>query len=357
MVITDFTSLVHEILHEPSSRSSIEPLPASSTQRLTLQQTEGDLSNTRSEDAEPRGIPLSISTQLTGKTYWQHVAKIGIQIAEALQYAHANGTLHRDIKPANIVVDCHGVCWVADFGLAKAMEDTRSMSGSLAGTLAYMAPEQLRGKADQRSDIYSLGLTLYELLTLRPAHQAADRAQLMLKIASVNPPRPRQLQAAIPRDLETIVLKSIDREASKRYETAADLAADLRRFLEDRPIQARRTSSIEHAWRWCRRNPVTTGLATTAGLLLLLVAAVASIGYAQTSAALKAEQDQRARTEAATEVAIEVLDRIYEQFAPPSPSGPPFDKLTPRKNRSCLRQPLAYWMTYWCSMIGLLRPV
>ncbi len=260
----------------------------------------------------------SAGTTVTGASYWDSVTRLGIQIADALQYAHTRGTLHRDIKPANLIIDSQGVVWVADFGLAKALEHEHvSRSGEIVGTLAYMAPEQLQGQADRRSDIYSLGLTLYELLTLRPAFQDADRTRLLQRIASDEPPRPRQVRPEIPRDLETIVLKATAHEPERRYPSAEELAADLQCFLEDRPIQARRATAAERLWRWCRRNPVVASLSATAAILLLLVALTASIGYARTTRALAGERTQRQRAEAATEVAVQVLDRIYERFAPP----------------------------------------
>jgi tetratricopeptide (TPR) repeat protein len=260
------------------------------------------------------------------------VARLGIQIADALQYAHTKGTLHRDIKPANLIIDTQSVVWVADFGLAKALEhDPVSRSGEIVGTLAYMAPEQLQGRTDRRSDIYSLGLTLYELLTLRPAFQDPDRTRLLQRIARDVPPRPRQVRPEIPRDLETIVLKATAHEPERRYPSAEELAADLQCFLEDRPIQARRATGPERLWRWCRRNPVVASLSTTAAILLLLVALTASIGYARTTRALAGERTQRQRAEAATDVAVQVLDRIYERFAPPdlgtamNPADPGFE--------------------------------
>ena len=185
-------------------------------------------------------------TRNFGPPYWQSVAAVGVQVAEALHYAHTHHTLHRDIKPANLLLDSQGVVWITDFGLAKAAEQDRvTQTGAIVGTLRYMVPENLSGQADARSDVYSLGLTLYELLTLKPAFEDPSNAGLIRKITREEPLRPRKLNPAVPRDLETIVLKAIAREPADRYPSAGELAHDIQCFLEDRPIQARRVPALE----------------------------------------------------------------------------------------------------------------
>jgi len=219
------------------------------------------------------GITLSaaLSTESDSPRYYRSVARLGEQVAEALAHAHREGILHRDIKPANLLLDARGTVWVTDFGLAtgEGMEELTN-TGDIVGTLRYMAPERLEGIGDARADVYSLGLTLYELLTLRPAFDAPDRAALIRQIAAANPPRPRKVDPRIPRDLETIVLKACAREPTRRYAEAGELADDLRRFLVNRPIQARRTPWWELAWRGCRRNPGIS-IASAAALAALLV--------------------------------------------------------------------------------------
>jgi serine/threonine protein kinase len=191
-----------------------------------------------------------------GAHYWQSVARIGLQAAEALHYAHAQGTLHRDIKPANLLLDTHGTVWLADFGLAKAAQsDDISRSSDLVGTLRYMAPEQFRGTTDRRSDLYSLGLTLYELLTLRAAYAETEYSHLIQRITQGSPPAPGSSNREIPRDLETIILKASSHDASQRYPSAEAMADDLRCFLEDRPSRARRVGPVERLGRWCRSSP------------------------------------------------------------------------------------------------------
>ena len=188
---------------------------------------------------------LAVATE-SQERYAHSVARIGLQVAQALEYAHQQGTLHRDIKPSNILLDVNGVAWVTDFGLAKAVEDEDlTRTGDLVGTIRYMAPERFRGKCDGRSDEYSLGLTLYELLSLGPAFNALDREGLLYQVNRVEPPRLRRLNPAIPVDLETIVHKAIEKEPEHRYDYLAKLADDLHCFLEDRPIAARRVSSTE----------------------------------------------------------------------------------------------------------------
>jgi WD40 repeat protein len=195
------------------------------------------------------------------------VARIGVQVAEALEQAHGQGILHRDIKPSNLLLDTHGTVWVTDFGLAKAADsDHLTQSGDIVGTLRYMAPERFNGQADPRSDLYGLGVTLYELLTLRPAFDEPDRHRLLGRVLHEEPPRPRRLNPKVPRDLETVVLKAIAKEPKQRYASAAELAEDLRRFLADRPVRARRASAVERLWRWVRRNPA---LAAAWGLFVL----------------------------------------------------------------------------------------
>jgi WD40 repeat protein/serine/threonine protein kinase len=220
-----------------------------------------------------RGHAEQTKLSESGRGYWQSVARIGIQVAEALAHAHSQGILHRDIKPSNLLLDTHGSVWVTDFGLAKAADsDGLTQTGDLVGTLRYMAPERFQGKSDPRSDVYGLGVTLYELLTLRPAFQDADRNKLLSRIMHGEPPRPRRLNADVPRDLETIVLKAIAKEPRQRYATAAELAEDLHRFLADRPVKARRASPAEQVRRWCRRNPLAATLAALAAVALLAVA-------------------------------------------------------------------------------------
>ena len=238
------------------------------------------------------------------------IADIGAQAASALAYAHAQGTLHRDIKPGNLLMDKSGQVWVADFGLAKAMEgDEITQSGNVVGTVRYMAPEQLRGENDPRSDVYSLGITLYELLTGRRAWSATERNSLIQQVLKSDLTPAGKLNPEVPRDLETIVEKATAKEPEHRYQTAGELETDLRRFLEDRPIAARPISNLERLIRWSRRNPVVASLSGTTAVLLLLVAVVGIVGY-------RAESAQRELTEKTADRAIAALDKIFDRFAP-----------------------------------------
>ena len=249
---------------------------------------------------------------------WRTLARIGLQAACALDYAHAQGTLHRDVKPSNLLIDENALVCVADFGLARAVDQSDvSRSGEVVGTLRYMAPEQLNGTADARSDVYSLGLTLYELLTLRPAFQDTDRGDCLSgRRTDPDPTPPKKINRAIPRDLETIVLKALAREPSKRYQTAAAMAEDLRRFLEDKPIRARRVSRLERAWRWCRRNPALAAVSALAAVLLFAVGATALTAHLQTRKAYAGTKEALTRSETTSQLALDVLDDIYLQLSP-----------------------------------------
>ncbi len=223
-------------------------------------------------------------------TYWHSVAQIGVQVAQALEYAHKQGIQHRDIKPSNLLLDTRGTVWVTDFGLARAdNEDHLTLTGDIVGTLRYMPPEAFEGHTDKRGDIYSLGLTLYELLAFKPAYEERDRHRLIKRVTTEEPVSLDKLSRSVPRDLVTIIHKAIDREPTRRYQTAGELAADLQRFLDDEPIQARRISNGERLWRWCRHHP---GVASLTGILVLLL-----VGVTVASLLAAAHFDQLAQNE------------------------------------------------------------
>jgi hypothetical protein len=232
------------------------------------------------EHPDPSSPTSQLSPGGPEAEYYRGVARIGVQVADALAYAHRQGILHRDVKPSNLLLDLQGMVWVADFGLAKA-EGTEELThtGDIVGTIRFMAPERFEGKSLRQSDVYALGLTLYELLTLRPAFDDTNKGRLIDRVLHEPPRPPRKLDPRVPRDLETLVLKCLAKDPKERYATAEALAEDLRRFLTDRPIQARRVTATEQAWRWCRRNPWLAGL-SAAVLLLLLVVAVGSLVFA-----------------------------------------------------------------------------
>ncbi len=220
-----------------------------------------------------RQPPAPAATALDRRGHDRVAARLILQAAEALHHAHAQGVLHRDVKPSNLLLDGHGTLWVADFGLAKADDsDDLTNTDDLVGTLRYMAPERFRGHADARSDVYSLGATLYELLALRPAFDGPDRLRLMDQIAHGTPAPLRQVNPRVPRDLETIVAKAMAREPDDRYATARELAEDLERFLTDRPIRARPVGLLEQALRWRRRHPAVAALSAAVVALLALTA-------------------------------------------------------------------------------------
>ncbi len=221
-----------------------------------------------------------LSSSDPDRQFYRSVARIGVQVAEALEYANRQGILHRDVKPSNLLLDNHGNVWVADFGLAKTAEaDDLTHTGDILGTIRYMAPERFSGHCDARSDVYSLGLTLYELVALRPAYEAADRHTLMDRVLHEEPERLKKRAPGVPRDLETIIAKAISRDPATRYVTAAALADDLRRFVDDRPIQARRISPAERLARWCKRNKVLASSLGVAAFALVAMAAM-SLLYA-----------------------------------------------------------------------------
>jgi WD40 repeat protein/Tfp pilus assembly protein PilF len=210
--------------------------------------------------------------------YFREIARLGAQVADALDYAHRQNVVHRDIKPSNLLLDAQGNAWVTDFGLAKLIEgEDLSHSRDLVGTLRFMAPERFRGVTDRRGDIYALGATLYELLTLRPAFSEPDHARLIDQITHQPPVPPRQHDRRIPRDLETLVLKALAKDPDDRFATAGELREELRRYLEGRPIRSRPIGAAERLWRWCKRNPALSAVTALAATLLVIGAIGASV--------------------------------------------------------------------------------
>ncbi len=297
----------------------------------------------------PRASADSLARSDPDRTFFRSVARIGLQVAEALEYANRQGVLHRDVKPSNLLLDPRGNVWVADFGLAKAADaEDITHSGDIVGTVRYMAPERFAGRCDARSDVYALGLTLYELLALRPAFAAADRHELMRRVMSEEPDRLRSLVPHLPRDLETVVHKAIDRDPARRYPTAAALAEDLQRFLDDRPIQARRVTAAEHAWRWARRNPAVASLA--AGLLLALITGLAGVTWQwrQAVANLKMAEAANRKAQARFDLAMEAVQAFT--------AGASEDVLLREKQLAGLRQRLLEGsLFFYDRLAGLLE--
>lgn len=226
-----------------------------------------------------------------GLGYWRSVARIGLQAAEALAYAHHQEVIHRDIKPSNLLIDDDGTVWIADFGLAKTRHSVElTMTGEMVGTVRYMPPERLTGQSGPAGDLYGLGATLYELVTLQPPFGETDNAELLKQVTDFDPQPPRAIDGTIPRDLETIIVKAMAKRPSDRYPNAAALAVDLQLFLQDRPIRARRTWAIERFSRWCRRNP-TVAIPSAAAILL----AIAIVAGAIIATALLSHENQLAR--------------------------------------------------------------
>ena len=241
----------------------------------------------------PPAPPSGSSTR--NRAYFRNVARLGMEAAEALEHAHQEGIVHRDIKPANLMIDARGHLWIADFGLARLQSDSGlTITGDLLGTLRYMSPEQARGRRaylDHRTDIYSLGVSLYELLTLEPAFDSRDRAELLRRIAEDEPRALRSLNDWVPRDLETIVLEAMTKEPAGRYQTAQALADYLRHFLEHRPIKARRPTLAERAVKWARRHRSFVVAA-------MLIAILATMGLGAAMVLIDRERSEAAQQRA-----------------------------------------------------------
>ncbi len=200
-----------------------------------------------------QGVLSSASSHRTLE-FVRAAVELGIEVAEALDYAHQEGVIHRDIKPGNLLLDGRGRVWVTDFGLARIEADPgMTLTGDLVGTLRYMSPEQAlanRVHVDGRTDIYALGATLYELLTLEPVFNGKDKQTLLRQIAFDEPRPPRHVERSLSFELETILLKTLAKNPDERYTTAGALAEDLRRFLEQKPILARRPSLLDRTAKW-----------------------------------------------------------------------------------------------------------
>ena len=237
------------------------------------------------EIGEYEGLPFFSMKLIEGRSLGQRaltfveLAQLLARVAHAVHYAHQRGILHRDLKPSNILLDEKGQPHVADFGLAKQIEGGESLSQSNAvlGTPAYMAPEQARGQIKQLTtavDVYGLGAILYELLTGRPPFRGENTAETLLLVMTQEPTAPSKLKAGIPRNLETICLKCLEKDPARRYGSAHEIAEELERWLNHKPIEARTAGPAERCAKWVRRNPIAASLA---GVSLIAILAVVGL--------------------------------------------------------------------------------
>ena len=300
-VIEDLRRLGREPLSAPSGAETTTQTITPSPDRPSIVPDSGA---PPAERAQP-GSTWPEPGARRGPGAFRAFARLGIQAAEALEHAHEMGILHRDIKPSNLLIDEPGDLWVADFGLALFQDEPGvTRTGDLVGTVRYMSPEQALGRLsfDPRSDVYSLGATLYELLTLRPAFGAADRQALLRQIEQEEPISPRRIDPQVPRDLETIVLKAMSKEPSQRYASARELAEDLTRFLEDRPILARAPTALGHAAKWARRHRP----------ILYTAAAIVFAAWSLGSALLWRERQETLKVNKELQIALRDKDRAHQ---------------------------------------------
>ncbi|PAY20966.1 hypothetical protein CKO51_03575 [Rhodopirellula sp. SM50] len=266
---------------------------------------EGDLPDSTAEP-ESKAVDPELGLEITSS--FRRAANIGVQVADAIHYAHSQGVLHRDIKPSNLMIDPNGTVWVTDFGLATALQqDPSADRNDIAGTLRFMAPEQLGGKHDTRSDLYSLGVTLYELITLQPAFVAGSKAAVVDRILRGEFQKPREVRPRIPRDLEAIVLKAMALQPEQRYANGRELADDLTRFIKGRPVRARRIGGIGRMVRWARRDPLAASLVGT-------LAIVIGTSFVLVSSKWREAVEERHRAENNLIVALESMDQILGRF-------------------------------------------
>ncbi len=269
------------------------------------------------DDSTTPSHVLATERSADSVAYFRSVARLGVQAAEALSYAHSEGVIHRDIKPANLLVNAKKKLWIADFGLARIANDANlTHTRDVLGTARYMSPEQALGqhdRIDHHTDIYSLGVTLYEFLTLEHAFAGGDREELLRRILSEEPRLPSQANPAIPADLETIVLKAISKAPEDRYATAQHLADDLERYLEDRPILAKRPTLWQKLRKFSRRHRrrlVAASIVLVTGVVVGLGASTWFIWRA-----LSAEAKARERAENREHVARKLIEDIYDTLA------------------------------------------
>jgi serine/threonine protein kinase len=298
----------------------------------------------------PAAAALSTEHSEEKQKFFRNVAGLAIKAAEALQYAHEVGVVHRDIKPGNLLLDNQGTIWITDFGLAAVRTDaTLTQTGEVMGTLRYMSPEQATGQRDlmdHRTDIYSLGATLYELLTLTPVFDGAEQQEFLLQIGTLDPAAPRTLDAAIPVDLETIVLKALNKSPEERYATAQALADDLRRFLKDQPIEARRPALLDRGRKWLRRHPALVGAAVIFLAFSVVVLAVSTIliGYAELRVRKSFKQEQKRAQEA--EQRFELARRAADDMIQIADEELGFDPEQQALRQRLLTNALAYYQEF-----------
>ena len=247
------------------------------------------------------------SHELLGVDSRKHIAKIGIDVARALEHAHQQGVLHRDIKPSNLLVDKTGTTFVSDFGLAKLCNEQGdvTVSGDVIGTLQYIPPEAVSGEWTSQSDVYSLGITMYELLALKPAFSEKNHAKLLDRIARGDSPSSLSADdSSIPLDLETIVATAMSSDLKTRYQSAAHFADDLQRFVDGRPIRARRATATERLWKWSKRKPALAALMALAMSVVAIGFPVVTFLWLRSENALEFAEKKRVETEAARQEAV-----------------------------------------------------
>ena len=330
-----------------SNHSSPSPLDNSRPSRREGEVHRDD--STIDERADLTNVSISAASISAGATvndrvYIDRVAELGIQAASGLQHAHDFGVIHRDIKPSNLMLDHNGNLWITDFGLAHIQSDAdMTATGDLIGTLRYMSPEQASGGQviDQRTDVYSLGITLYELLTLKQAFPTQERAQLLRDIESQEPKRLRRVNPSIPRDLETVILKATSKDRDQRYDRAQDFAEDLQRYLDGKPTHARRPTVIDLTTKWAYRHRglvtmlliglIATLLGTSLHLLSLdrVQARTASVqGYSvnSTERIAKLAEGLDRQPGIRKEILLEARE-LYQQFVTANENEEPFVEL------------------------------
>jgi serine/threonine protein kinase len=343
MLRRSWTAPISDSSQPPQSGNAVANQTYPNAHPATIQDVASDATGTMRLSDEPFQVALPSNKESAAtivprlsRDYFRNVARAIANVANAMDYAHRQHVLHRDIKPANLLLDRDGTVWITDFGLARRTDlDGATQTGEILGTLRYMAPEQIAGRGDNRIDIYSLGLTLFELLTLRPAIDS-PKLRLLDPVRNSTIPRLRSINPGIPSDLETITLKACAYSPEHRYQTAGEFEADLRRFLEDRPILARKTSRLEALLRWARRNPAIASLASFALFMLLCVAGLLAVWNRQQqrslveissqfdraetnlrekSEALESVRREQTRAETNLELAIRAFDKIADNIA------------------------------------------